>query len=129
MARYGSDSNPLVVFILHLALSQRARMNQLVYIADLVNEYPHAIVMGDLNTAADSSEMMTLFRHTDLHEPLEEIHTFPSWRPQRHIDHILVTKDLAVDEIHVPSLQSYSDHLPIAMNIRLPEGLDMHARG
>ncbi len=125
MARFGSEANPLVVFVLHLALGKRARMNQLAYLAELINEYPHAIVMGDLNTAADSREMLELFRRTRLHEPLEEVHTFPSWRPRKHIDHILVTTDLEVEEIHVPALEAYSDHLPIAMSIRLPAGLTL----
>jgi len=56
------------------------------------------------------------------------VHTFPSWRPQRHIDHILVSSGLTVDELGVPALPAYSDHLPIAMDIRLPQGLQRSVR-
>lgn len=125
MARYGSEQEPLVVFILHLALSRRARANQLDYLSDLVNSFPHAIVMGDFNCPTGSREMNRLFNQTHLHEPLKEVHTFPSWRPQRNIDHILVTPALSVHDVHIPSLHAYSDHLPIAMEIALPDGVDV----
>jgi endonuclease/exonuclease/phosphatase family metal-dependent hydrolase len=48
------------------------------------------------------------------------MHTFPSWRPQRNIDHILVTPTLQVDNARVLNY-SLSDHLPIEMEITLPE--------
>ena len=90
-AVFESETDSLAVFILHLALSRRARIRQLDYIAEQVNEYPHAIVMGDLNCRVDSREMKLLFNKTRLREPLDEMHTFPSWCPKHHIDHILVT--------------------------------------
>ena len=122
LAKYGSEKETLAVFILHLALSKRARLKQLAKISDLVNQYDHAIVMGDLNCTVDSYEMKYLFRQTRLHEPLEEIQTFPSWRPQHHIDHILVTSELEV--LHASALKhACSDHLPIMMEIKLPTTL------
>lgn len=122
LAKYGSEKETLAVFVLHLALSKRARKRQLKMISDEVNQYEHAIVMGDLNCKVDSEEMQYLFSTTKLHEPIEEMHTFPSWRPQHHIDHILVTSELEV--IKAKSLKHVcSDHLPIMMEIRLPPGL------
>ncbi len=119
MARYGERDDALAVFILHLALSGRARMRQLAMLSEVINEYPHAILMGDLNCRVDSPEMRMLFARTRLHEPLEETLTFPSWRPRFHIDHILVTPELKVS--HVSALShAYSDHLPIAMEVDLP---------
>jgi len=124
LAKYGNEKETLAVFVLHLALSKRARMRQLVMISEEVNRYEHAIVMGDLNSKVDSNEMQHLFRHTRLHEPLEELRTFPSWRPQHHIDHILVTSELEV--VNAKSLKhACSDHLPIMMEIKLPESLEI----
>jgi len=124
LAKYGNQKETLAVFILHLALSKRARMRQLAMISEHVNKYEHAIVMGDLNCKVDSNEMRHLFSETKLHEPLEEVHTFPSWRPQHHIDHILVTTELEV--IKARSLKHVcSDHLPIMMEIMLPETLEI----
>jgi len=124
LAKYGSKKETLAVFVLHLALSKRARTRQLAMISDRVNQYEHAIVMGDLNCKVDSSEMRHLFSQTKLHEPLEEIHTFPSWRPQHHIDHILVTSELEV--VKAKTLKhACSDHLPIMMEVNLPASLEL----
>jgi endonuclease/exonuclease/phosphatase family metal-dependent hydrolase len=122
LVRYGHGEQSLVVIMLHLALSTRARMRQLGYVAELVNQYRHVVVMGDLNCAPGSPEMAMLFRTTHLHEPLEVLHTFPSWRPERNIDHILVSPELQV--VHCSVLNhAHSDHLPIAMEVQLPPEL------
>lgn len=124
LAKYGTEKETLAVFVLHLALGKRARMRQLAMISEQVNKYAHAIVMGDLNCKVDSGEMQHLFKETSLHEPIEELHTFPSWRPQHHIDHILVTSELEV--IKAKPLQHVcSDHLPIMMEVTLPETLEI----
>jgi len=124
MATYGSKNNELAVFVLHMALSRRARLKQFDYISDLANEYPHVIMMGDLNCRYDSPEMQLLFRRTNLHEPLEEAHTFPSWQPQHSIDHILVTSELNVKNVDVVG-KVQSDHLPISMEIELPDSMSL----
>lgn len=124
LAKYGNEKETLAVFVLHLALSKRARMRQLVMISEKVNQYEHAIVMGDFNCKVDSNEMRHLFSETKLHEPLEEVHTFPSWLPKHHIDHILVTSELEV--VKAKSLKHFcSDHLPIMMEVKLPDTLEI----
>ena len=124
LAKYGSEKETLAVFVLHLALGKRARMRQLAMISEQVNHYEHAIVMGDLNCKASSNEMRHLFKQTRLHEPIEELQTFPSWRPEHHIDHILVTSELEV--IKAKALKHVcSDHLPIMMEVKLPETLEL----
>jgi endonuclease/exonuclease/phosphatase family metal-dependent hydrolase len=110
------------VFIIHLALGKRARLRQMAFVSELVTDYPHAVVMGDLNCEIDSDEMDLLLARTDLRAPLGELHTFPSWRPRRRIDHILVSPSLDVDRIYVPQWL-YSDHLPVAMDVILPSAV------
>ena len=124
MSVFETEQDSLAVFVLHLALSKRARMRQLDYIADRVNEFPHAIVMGDLNCRTESDELQNLFKRTHLREPLEQTNTFPSWRPRHHIDHILVTEELAVKNVSVID-EAESDHLPISMDVVLPETLKL----
>lgn len=124
MARYGSGQESLVVFMLHLALSRRARMRQLAMISERVNEYKHVILMGDMNCRPGSPEMKLLFQRTRLREPLEETLTFPSWRPQHYIDHILVTPELEVQKVHALH-HAYSDHLPIVMELLLPDAIQL----
>lgn len=119
MALFGSEANPLVVLLIHLALGRRARHRQIDYICEVVNNHDHVIVMGDMNTDPASPEMARLFRNTTLREPTEVLHTFPSWRPNRSIDHILVSPAIRVSQCHVLQ-HNFSDHLPIAMEVELP---------
>ncbi len=124
--RYGSSEHPLIVVLIHLALGYRARTEQLNYISELVNQFEHVIVMGDLNCNPDSREMQMLFKQTHLREPLDKLDTFPSWRPSRNIDHILVSPSLEIRKIDVIN-NSMSDHLPVAMEIELPETVHLLA--
>ena len=114
-----------MLFILHLALGQRSRMRQMAYLAELVNSYPHAVVMGDLNCELTSPEMRSLVERTDLHAPPGGLNTFPSWRPRRNIDHILITPGLKVERTYLPHW-TFSDHLPIAMEVLVPETVRLH---
>jgi endonuclease/exonuclease/phosphatase family metal-dependent hydrolase len=122
MIRYGSKQESLIVMILHMALGRRARLRQFDYLSEVINEYRHVILMGDLNCPSESVEMDYLINRTLMSEPIHEMHTFPSWRPQRNIDHILVTPTLQVDSVRVLNY-SLSDHLPIEMELTLPESL------
>jgi endonuclease/exonuclease/phosphatase family metal-dependent hydrolase len=118
--RYGWREDALVMVIMHLALGRRSRMMQLAHVADLVSHYRHIILMGDLNCGSDSTEMHWLLKRTQLCEPQHGLHTFPSWRPQRSLDHILVSPTLRIEKVEVLNV-AISDHLPIAMEIELPE--------
>lgn len=124
--RFGSEADSLVVFILHLALGRRARLRQLEYVSEIVNEYRHVILMGDLNFPSQSAEMDFLIERTLMTEPTHGLNTFPSWRPNRNIDHILVTPTLRVDDVQVLN-HPVSDHLPLAMSITLPPSLRVRA--
>ncbi len=124
LARYDAGGDALAVIVVHLALSKRARMLQMDYLADIVNSFPHAIIMGDMNCRHDSREMQHLINRTRLHEPFENVHTFPSWRPQHNIDHILVSSELTVRR--TKELEHFSsDHLPIMMEVELPKSLPL----
>jgi endonuclease/exonuclease/phosphatase family metal-dependent hydrolase len=123
LARYGKPGRQsLHLCVLHLALSQRARLRQLAFVAELIHDLPHVVLMGDLNCDLNSPEIKLLTATTRLCDPACEIGTFPSWRPQRMLDHILVTSSLSVRHVHAINF-TCSDHLPIAMEIELPEGL------
>ncbi|MBB6184444.1 endonuclease/exonuclease/phosphatase family protein [Oleiagrimonas soli] len=125
LARFGEGDDALVVVVAHLALGPQARERQLAFIAELLGSHPHAILMGDLNTDPDSSEMRRLFERTSLQPPAQAQPTFPSWRPRRAIDHILLSPDLRLRrQWTLPD--AFSDHLPLAAEIELPMELAMH---
>ena len=127
LARFGTlPDETLYLCILHLALSRRARLRQLAFVAEVIKGLPHVVVMGDLNCEIETPEMKLLLGLTDLCDPLSEINTFPSWRPRKMLDHILVTPDLEVKNLRVLNFPC-SDHLPIAMEVGLPDGLRLAA--
>lgn len=118
--RFGSGVDALHVLILHMALGRRGRLRQIEFLAELVRDCRHVILMGDLNCPSDSREMTVLLESARLCEPEPGLLTFPSWRPDRQLDHILVSPSIMVERVEVLD-HIYSDHLPIAMEVRLPE--------
>ena len=116
----------LTVCILHLALGRRARLRQVHFLAELVQDLPYVVVMGDLNCSWDSPEMRLLTKRVDLRESACNKSTFPSWRPMRKIDHILVSSSLTVDNARVVDYP-LSDHLPIGIDVLLPKGIKLAA--
>jgi endonuclease/exonuclease/phosphatase family metal-dependent hydrolase len=117
--RFDSGPDALHVLILHMALGRRGRLQQIGFLAELVCGYRHVILMGDLNCDSDSPEMIVLLERAGLCEPAPGLYTFPSWRPNRQLDHILVSPTIGVERVEVLDC-TFSDHLPIAMEVRLP---------
>jgi len=121
---FGTVENPLVIVILHLALGRRTRLRQLSYVGERLSHYKNIIVMGDLNCSSNSIEIKLLVNNTNLEEPNHGLNTFPSWNPGKNIDHILVSPSLKVEKLNVLNY-TFSDHLPLSMEIMLPEGLEL----
>lgn len=124
VVQLGSSERPLHLLILHLSLGSRARGRQLSYVKGLIERYRDVVVMGDFNTPLDSEEMCRLLGSTRLRTPETHINTFPSWRPNRGLDHILVSDTIEAVDTRVIQ-QPFSDHLPLAMELRLPEGMTL----
>ena len=124
LASFGDGDDGLVVAIAHLSLGANSRHAQLGFIAELLHERPHAVLMGDFNCMPDRPEMAQLYRRTRLRPPQDPPATFPAWRPQRPIDHILLS-----DGLHGERLSAHpaarSDHLALSVELDVPE----HALG
>lgn len=118
LMRFGEGENALAVVMMHLALGARTRTRQLAYIRELLQGYRHQVLMGDMNTHANDLLESSPLRDLGLIAPQVEA-TFPSWRPQRCLDHILISPELALERVSVLP-QPISDHLPVAVEIRLP---------
>ena len=119
---FGDDPLALRVCSLHLALGRRARGRQLDFISALVRDYESLIVMGDLNAGCESDEVRRFVDCTGLLEPACDQATFPSWRPIRKIDHILVSGALKVHTAMVLNFPM-SDHLPVFVELELPDNI------
>lgn len=126
LLEFAGGKGRLAVCTAHLALGRRARAIQLDFLAELVSDYRNVVVMGDLNAPADALELRRFVQRTGLHEPAADQYTFPSWRPRRKIDHIFVSEHITVTNERVLDYP-LSDHLPIAVDIILPEELSLAA--
>ncbi|MDH5544049.1 MAG: endonuclease/exonuclease/phosphatase family protein [Gammaproteobacteria bacterium] len=124
VARFGQDDSQLIVVMIHLALGRKSRGIQLDYIAALVKEYEHVVVMGDMNCQPDSEELQSLLRQTGLGAPVWGLNTYPSWKPTRKLDHILVSSSLRIENVQVLPY-TYSDHLPISMEVIVPASVSL----
>lgn len=121
LLRFGAGPQALVVINMHLALGARARTRQLAYVRELIDGCRHVVLMGDMNTHAVDLLQHSPLRDLGLVAPQLNA-TFPSWRPQRCLDHILLSPELALERVAVVR-QPISDHLPVAVDIRLPAAL------
>ena len=125
--RFGKKDRALIVVIAHLSLGAAARKRQLAFLAELMSHHDNVVLMGDLNCTAHSNELKPLFRHTALAPPAESSPaTFPSWRPRRAIDHILVSAGIEIENLWTLP-HPVSDHLPLAAHVRLPLALNLAA--
>ncbi|WP_133500786.1 endonuclease/exonuclease/phosphatase family protein [Cognatilysobacter terrigena] len=119
LARFGRCDTPLTIAVAHLSLGASSRLAQLAFIAELLADDPHAVLMGDFNCTIDQPEMQALFKRTRLQPPAQTLATFPSWAPQRAIDHILVGDGLrARDWNAMPA--AFSDHLALSIELDVP---------
>jgi len=121
LVRFGEGEDALIVVMMHLALGAKTRALQLGYIRELIGGYRHQVLMGDMNTHATDLLEHSPLRDLGLVAPQVEA-TFPSWRPQRCLDHILLSPSLTLERVEVLA-QPISDHLPVAVEIRLPDAL------
>ena len=120
VARFGEGDDGLTVAVAHLSLGAQSRAAQLGFIAELLADSPHAVLMGDFNCTVDQPEMASLFRQTRLQPPACLVHTFPSWKPQKAIDHILVSDGLGCHDMQAfPA--AFSDHLALSVELDVPQ--------
>jgi endonuclease/exonuclease/phosphatase family metal-dependent hydrolase len=119
LAQFGEGRDGLAVAVAHLSLGAGSRASQISFIAELLHDHPHAVLMGDFNCDPDRPEMQPLYKRTRLQPPAMCVPTFPSWRPLRAIDHILTTGGLQVATMEAFAA-AYSDHLALAAEIDVP---------
>lgn len=119
MARFGTGDSALLLVVTHLSLSRRARDMQLQRIAELVRGETHVVVMGDTNCGPKALMGGISRGGARLRLVTGDLRTYPSWRPRRNIDHVLVSESIRVHSVRVIT-EAISDHLPIAVEIERP---------
>lgn len=120
LVRFGEGYDGLDVAIVHLALGKRARALQLRFLGRELDSSRHLVVLGDFNTQVDTPHVMELRDTLALKAPTGGLATYPSWQPQRAIDHVLISEKLQAGEAEVLDVD-FSDHCPVALDIFLPD--------
>ena len=111
------SSGPLRLIVTHLSLTRSARARQLELIAEVVEDAPRVVVVGDLNCDPHELRRHAALRRVDL-QPQILAPTYPSWRPTRCYDQAMVRGPMRVT--HAGVVQEHlSDHLPIALHLDL----------
>lgn len=121
LTSFGQGPDSLLIVMMHLALSTRTRASQLAYIRERIADHSHVVLMGDMNTHAEDLLEHSPLSNSNLHTASLP-GTYPSWKPARVLDHILLSPSLSIEHVDVMD-QPISDHLPVAMHIRLPPSL------
>lgn len=110
----------VTIFLVHLALSFKARHHQLGELYEMVrNVSKPAVVAGDFNLSWGEKEIKLFLGATGLmaagpeNEP-----TYPSWNPVRRLDFFLHSSEIVVTRFDVPRV-SYSDHLPLLCDFEI----------
>jgi endonuclease/exonuclease/phosphatase family metal-dependent hydrolase len=124
MARFGKGAGALVIAVVHLALGKRARKQQLEFLSRQLRVYPNLVVMGDLNTVVSSQELQDFCDRLRLSTPTANLPSYPSWQPQRAIDHILLSQSIQCLGARVVDV-SYSDHCPVELELQLPADMQL----
>jgi endonuclease/exonuclease/phosphatase family metal-dependent hydrolase len=118
IARFGNPDCPLVLVVAHLALGAKAREAQLDYVLEAVNA-DNLMLVGDLN--AEGPELMAhpgiLAR--GLQCPTATLATWPSWAPEKALDHVLLSPGIGVRAVEVLPV-TLSDHCPVMVEIEVP---------
>lgn len=120
IVKFGHPDAPLVLVGVHLALGERNRNQQLGYLCEHLHDQAHVVMMGDFNCLPEDL-LRSPLNDLGLSPSGDALHSYPSWRPDRPIDHILVSSSLSVTRAEVLTDCRLSDHLPVATDIRLPD--------
>jgi endonuclease/exonuclease/phosphatase family metal-dependent hydrolase len=117
-----TSGDTFAVCVLHLALGRRAQRRQLNYLVEMAQDYPLIVLMGDFNCGCGSPLLHSAISSAGLRGLDCELKTFPSWRPRRNLDHILASSGIRITNASVLDY-ALSDHLPISMEVALPDGI------
>ncbi len=110
----------------HLSLGPRDRIKQAGYIGDIIRELDcKTILVGDFNCTSDSKELLIIAERAGLQPAIKNMLTYPSWRPSRDIDHVLVSEGVIIRKAHVVNF-TMSDHLPLAIEALIEDDEGRH---
>jgi endonuclease/exonuclease/phosphatase family metal-dependent hydrolase len=104
-------------FLVHLALSYKARQDQLLHLYHMIKETDRPyIVAGDFNVFMGEKELQLLQAATGLRNADPQLlPSYPSHNPKRQLDFILHSPKIKINQFEMPRVQ-LSDHLPLVVD-------------
>lgn len=106
------------VFNVHLSLSKKTQLNQLARLAELAQQHQNVIIMGDFNLCLAEAWEQSALKHTKLQLATDSRLSYPSWKPKRALDSILVGPNFEICQSGVLDW-AYSDHLPVWCQVKI----------
>jgi len=126
VAHLDLEGQPVAFAVSHLSLGPRDRLKQAGYIGDIIRELNcKTILMGDFNCTSDSEELKVIAKKAGLRSAKRNMATYPSWKPCRDIDHVLVSKGIVVKKAQTIKF-AMSDHLPLAIEVIIMGSSRLH---
>ncbi len=110
----------VTIFIVHLSLNFKHRQQQLEHLHRIVaTRKKPAIVAGDFNTFGGEKEINLFLAATGLiNANLENLPSYPSHAPKKHLDFIFHDPQLKVLNFSIPDVQ-LSDHAPLVCDFAI----------
>ncbi|WP_026941784.1 endonuclease/exonuclease/phosphatase family protein [Hellea balneolensis] len=110
---------PFHVINVHLSLGEADQIMQIEYLVEQAPRHVPLMIMGDFNCAASSRPLRLLSNSLNMIPvTTAEDKTYPSWKPRKGFDHMLVSDHFRVMEKVVNDVV-YSDHRPVSAELRI----------
>ncbi len=107
-------------FLVHLALSYKARQEQILHLYHLVKETKRPYILaGDFNAFMGEEEIHLLMSASGLQNADRHMQpSFPSHNPKKHLDFVLHSPEIQINKFWMPDVQ-LSDHLPLVVDFEV----------
>jgi len=104
-------------FLVHLALNYKVRQHQILHLYHMIKETQRPyVVAGDFNALTGEKEIQLLLAASNMQNADRDMQpSYPSRKPKRHLDFILHSPKIKVNEFKMPSVL-LSDHLPLVID-------------
>ncbi|VGO20901.1 endonuclease/exonuclease/phosphatase family protein [Pontiella sulfatireligans] len=108
------------IFLVHLALSYKARQEQILHLYHLVKKTKRPYILaGDFNAFMGEAEIQLLMSASGLQNADTEMQpSYPSHRPKKYLDFILHSPEIKVNKFWMPDVR-LSDHLPLVLDFEV----------
>ena len=101
-------------------LAPNVRRQQIAHMAEVIGRRDRpTVLLGDLNTGDRATQKLLLEKLGLRSCPISRTPTFPSIRPLRRLDWVLVSEDLEFASEHIVLPHRVSDHLAVVADLKL----------